>query len=162
MLLDSGDPIDYVGPQAPPPDGTYWFGTTTFGQDVYAQFVHGLRVDLPRGRRSAASIAAVIGMVVGFLAGYRGGLIDEILNMLTNVVLVIPALAVLHDHQRLPGGAQRRRAGRCSSALTSLALGGARDPRADVLAADPGVRGPGPAQRQRHAGGSCSARSRPT
>ena len=26
-----------------PPDSTYWFGTTTFGQDVFAQFVHGLR-----------------------------------------------------------------------------------------------------------------------
>jgi peptide/nickel transport system permease protein len=34
-------------------------------------------------------------MVVGFLAGYRGGMTDEILNMFTNIVLVIPALAVL-------------------------------------------------------------------
>ena len=29
-------------------------------------------------------------MTVGFVAGYRGGLVDEVLNMLTNVVLVIP------------------------------------------------------------------------
>ena len=40
-------------------------------------------------------IAAVIGMLVGFTAGYRGGIVDDILNMLTNVVLVIPTLAVL-------------------------------------------------------------------
>ena len=40
-------------------------------------------------------LAAVIGMVVGFVAGYRGGWIDEILNMITNVFLVIPTLAVL-------------------------------------------------------------------
>ncbi|MFD9500304.1 ABC transporter permease [Streptomyces sp. NPDC060035] len=94
MLLDNGNPNEYVGPQASAPDGTYWMGTTTFGQDVYAQFVHGLRSTFLVGVVGGA-IAAVIAMLVGFLAGYRGGLVDEILNMLTNVVLVIPALAVL-------------------------------------------------------------------
>ncbi|MFG2589027.1 ABC transporter permease [Streptomyces sp. NPDC048438] len=94
MLLDNGNPNEYVGPQASAPDGTYWMGTTTFGQDVYAQFVHGLRATFLVGVVGGA-IAAVIAMVVGFLAGYRGGVTDEILNMLTNVVLVIPALAVL-------------------------------------------------------------------
>ncbi|MFE6038523.1 ABC transporter permease [Streptomyces sp. NPDC056452] len=94
MLLDNGNPNEYVGPQAAPPDGTYWMGTTTFGQDVYAQFVHGLRATFLVGV-VGGGIAAVIAMVVGFLAGYRGGLVDEVLNMLTNVVLVIPALAVL-------------------------------------------------------------------
>ena len=34
-------------------------------------------------------------MAVGFIAGYRGGWTDEILNMITNVFLVIPTLAVL-------------------------------------------------------------------
>ena len=34
-------------------------------------------------------------MFVGFFAGYRGGIVDEVLNMLTNVVLVIPTFAVL-------------------------------------------------------------------
>ena len=37
----------------------------------------------------------MIGVLVGFIAGYRGGLVDEILNMLTNIVLVLPTLAVL-------------------------------------------------------------------
>ncbi len=40
-------------------------------------------------------MAAIVGMTVGFVAGYRGGLVDEVLNMLTNVVLVIPTLMVL-------------------------------------------------------------------
>src|SRR4029453_4924438 len=39
--------------------------------------------------------AAVLGMLVGFTAGWRGGTTDEVLNMVTNVVLVIPTLAVL-------------------------------------------------------------------
>ena len=43
---------------------------------------------LPRGRSAAMAH-------VGFAAGYRGGVVDELLSMLTNVVLVIPTLAVL-------------------------------------------------------------------
>ncbi|WP_327177517.1 ABC transporter permease [Streptomyces sp. NBC_01335] len=93
-LLDTTDPNAYGGPQAAPPDSTYWMGTTTFGQDVYAQFVHGLRATFLVGAVGGA-IAAVVAMLVGFFAGYRGGVLDELLTMVTNVVLVIPALAVL-------------------------------------------------------------------
>ncbi|MFO7249995.1 MAG: ABC transporter permease [Actinomycetes bacterium] len=93
-LLLSGDPNAYVGLAAQAPSAEHWFGTTHFGQDVFAQFVHGLRSTFYVGA-VGGGIAAVIGMVVGFTAGYRGGLVDEILNALTNVVLVLPALAVL-------------------------------------------------------------------
>jgi peptide/nickel transport system permease protein len=93
LTLD-GSPMEYVGPQAHAPDGEYWLGTTTFGQDIYAQFVHGLRSTFLVGALGGG-IAAVIAMLIGFLAGYRGGLTDEILNMLTNIVLVVPTLAVL-------------------------------------------------------------------
>jgi peptide/nickel transport system permease protein len=34
-------------------------------------------------------------MAVGFVAGYWGGWVDEVLNMITNIFLVIPTLAVL-------------------------------------------------------------------
>jgi peptide/nickel transport system permease protein len=94
LLMDSGNPNEYVGPQAAAPNGTYWFGTTTFGQDVFAQFVHGLRATFLVGV-IGGGIAAAIAMVIGFLAGYRGGAVDEVLTMLTNIVLVIPTLAVL-------------------------------------------------------------------
>jgi peptide/nickel transport system permease protein len=40
-------------------------------------------------------IAWLLGAAVGFTAGYRGGWVDDVLNMLTNVVLVIPTLAIL-------------------------------------------------------------------
>ena len=40
-------------------------------------------------------LAWMLGSVVGFTAGYRGGWVDDVLNMLTNVVLVIPTLAIL-------------------------------------------------------------------
>ena len=79
---------------APTTNDGYWFGTTLLGQDVYAQFVNGLRLAFLVGTL-AGGIAAVVGMLVGFVAGYRGGIVDEILNMLTNIVLVIPTFALL-------------------------------------------------------------------
>jgi peptide/nickel transport system permease protein len=88
------DPLEYVGPPSASPSGEWLFGTTTFGQDVFAQFVHGLRSTFFVGA-VAALIAGVIGMVIGFTSGYRGGIADEILNMVTNIVLVLPVLAVL-------------------------------------------------------------------
>lgn len=72
----------------------YWFGTTLIGQDVFAQFVQGLRLAFIVGALGGG-IAAVIGMLVGFTAGYKSGIVDEVLNMLTNVVLVIPTFALL-------------------------------------------------------------------
>ncbi len=93
-FFTSHRPLDYVGPLGKPPSADYPFGTTTFGQDVYAQFVNGLRSTFAVGLLGGG-IAAVIGMSVGFVAGYRGGWTDEILSLITNVVLVIPTLAVL-------------------------------------------------------------------
>jgi peptide/nickel transport system permease protein len=94
-MLTDNPPYDYVNPMgAEPPSSEYWFGTTMFGQDVFSQFVHGLRATFLVGV-VGGGLGTLIGIVVGFTAGYRGGVVDEILNMLTNVVLVIPTLAVL-------------------------------------------------------------------
>lgn len=88
--------LEYGGvlSHAPTTSDGYWFGTTLLGQDVYAQFVTGLRLAFVVGALGGG-IAAAVGMLVGFTAGYRGGIVDEILNMLTNVVLVIPTFALL-------------------------------------------------------------------
>jgi peptide/nickel transport system permease protein len=87
-------PFEFGYPLGEPPSTEFWLGTTSPGQDVYAQFVYGLRSSFIVGAL-AAVIASVIGMTVGFVGGYRGGVIDDVLSMLTNIVLVIPTLAVL-------------------------------------------------------------------
>ena len=87
-------PLEFSGPTDAPPSSDYWFGTTSFGQDVFSQFVNGLRAAFLVGA-VGGGIAWVLGAVVGFTAGYRGGAVDDVLNMLTNVVLVIPTLAIL-------------------------------------------------------------------
>jgi len=93
-LLTDVNPRAYVGPMSERPSGAYWFGTTFFGQDVFAQFVVGLRATFLVGA-VGGGLATLIGMLVGFVAGYRGGSVDESLNVVTNIVLVIPAFAIL-------------------------------------------------------------------
>ncbi len=92
--LTDADPFEFGFPTGQPPSIEHWLGTTAPGQDVFAQFVYGLRATFIVGA-VAGCVAAIIGMTVGFTAGYRGGIVDDILSMLTNVVLVIPTLAVL-------------------------------------------------------------------
>lgn len=87
-------PYDYVGPSNEAPGSEFWLGTTTFGQDVYTQVVLGLGSTFVVGLLGGG-LATLIGMAVGFTAGYRGGWIDEVLSMLTNIVLTIPQLAAL-------------------------------------------------------------------
>jgi peptide/nickel transport system permease protein len=93
-MLTPYEPLEFGGPTDQAPSSDYWFGTTSFGQDVFSQFVHGLRATFLVGL-VGGGIAWLIGATVGFSAGYRSGWLDDVLNMITNVVLVIPTLAIL-------------------------------------------------------------------
>jgi peptide/nickel transport system permease protein len=93
-LLTKFQPRDYVAPGVQRPSSEFWFGTTSFGEDVFTQFVYGLRATFIVGL-IGGGLGTFIGILIGFIAGYRGGIVDEILNMFTNIVLVIPSLVVL-------------------------------------------------------------------
>ena len=41
-IIRPGDPDALIAPLGQPPSAQWWFGTTSFGQDVFAQFVYGL------------------------------------------------------------------------------------------------------------------------
>ena len=72
----------------------HYLGTDSFGRDIMAQLLYGLRSSMIVGLL-AGSIATLVGILVGFIAGYKGGWTDEALMMLTNIMLVIPTLALL-------------------------------------------------------------------
>ena len=93
-MLTDREPFEFYDALGQPPSSEYWLGTTAPGQDVFTQFVYGLRASFVVGA-IAGSVAALIGMAVGFAGGYLGGVVDDILSILTNVVLVIPTIAVL-------------------------------------------------------------------
>jgi peptide/nickel transport system permease protein len=76
------------------PSGQHWLGTDYFGHDVFAQLVDGLRTSYLVGALGAIC-ASLVGMALGFTAGYRGGLLDEMLQMVTNILIMIPSLVLL-------------------------------------------------------------------
>ena len=53
--LTAHTPLAFTGPTDARPSGAYWFGTTSFGQDVFAQFVYGLRATFLVGPSAAGS-----------------------------------------------------------------------------------------------------------
>jgi len=87
-------PNGLVGPGLAHPNGTYWLGTDNLGHDVFSQLVNGLRDSYFVGALGAVS-AAVVGMALGFVAGWRGGFLDEVIQMFTNILIMIPALVLL-------------------------------------------------------------------
>ena len=74
-----------------PPSGEHLLGTTAYGQDVLAQVVVGARASVALGF-STGVIATIIAVIVGLVSGYVGGWLDEVLSVLSNVFLVLPAL----------------------------------------------------------------------
>jgi peptide/nickel transport system permease protein len=76
------------------PSAQHWLGTDYFGHDVFAQLVYGLRTSYLVGALGALCASAV-GMALGFIAGYRGGMLDNLLQMVTNIMVMIPSLVLL-------------------------------------------------------------------
>jgi peptide/nickel transport system permease protein len=90
----SGDPNAFSRAELQPPSGAHWLGTTQLGQDVLAQVVGGAGATLEIGA-GAGLLATLISIVIGIGGGYAGGIVDEALSLLSNVVLVIPALPLI-------------------------------------------------------------------
>ncbi|MCQ2121519.1 MAG: ABC transporter permease [Fibrobacter sp.] len=69
-------------------------GTDHLGRDYVSLLIAGLRSSLYVGF-VAGIIATCIGVFIGLFGGFRGGWIDEVLNMLTNLFIVIPQFVIL-------------------------------------------------------------------
>lgn len=81
-------------PPALSPSGAHWLGTTSLGQDIWAQLVYGTRQSLVIAL-VAGAFATVLSVLVGVSAAYLGGLADEVLSLLTNVFLVLPTFPLI-------------------------------------------------------------------
>jgi len=73
------------------PSSAHPLGTTAYGQDVLAQVVVGARVSVALGFTTGL-VATILAVIVGLVSGYVGGWLDEVLSVLSNVFLVLPAL----------------------------------------------------------------------
>ena len=61
------------------------------GQDIFSQLVYGTRTSVFWGLGTGL-LVTLLSVVVGLVSGYFGGWIDDVLTLLTNVSLVLPAL----------------------------------------------------------------------
>jgi peptide/nickel transport system permease protein len=77
-----------------PPSAQHWLGTTSLGQDIWAQLVYGTRQSLVIAL-VAGLFATVLSVVVGVSAGYLGGVADDVLSMITSIFLVIPTFPLI-------------------------------------------------------------------
>ena len=76
------------------PSAQHLLGTTQLGQDVLSQVLTGIRLTMIVAL-SVGAIATVIAVIVGVSAAFLGGIWDELLSLVTNIFLVIPALPLL-------------------------------------------------------------------
>lgn len=93
-LIAPGDPNAEVFMPGQGPSAQNWLGTTSYGQDIFAQFVWGARNSLLIAV-VAGLFSTVLSAIIGVTAGYLGGMADGLLSMLTDVFLVIPAFPLV-------------------------------------------------------------------
>ena len=74
-----------------PPSAKHWFGTDSFGFDVFSRVLYATRIDLIIALGGVA-IGIVIGVALGALAGYAGGYADGILMRLVEMFQSFPQL----------------------------------------------------------------------
>lgn len=76
------------------PSWDHWFGTASFGQDVFARVVEGSRISLFVGFMVTA-IGILFGGALGLFAGYYKGWLDSVVRLIISVTLSIPALLLV-------------------------------------------------------------------
>jgi peptide/nickel transport system permease protein len=77
-----------------PPSAAHLLGTTQQQQDVLSQLLAGGRSTMLVAFLAGLA-ATMLSVVIGVTAGYAGGLADDLLSMLANIFLVMPALPLL-------------------------------------------------------------------
>jgi peptide/nickel transport system permease protein len=93
------DPLatDY-GKMLQAPNSFHWFGTDSFGRDVFTRIIYGSRTALWIGFASSF-LGATLGGIIGVTSAYFGGKIDLVLqrfmDLLLSFPLVILALVVV-------------------------------------------------------------------
>ena len=106
ILFGAGAFANYVAPysysaidlnnilHAPTTVAHHYFGTDEIGRDYFSRVIWGIRTSEEVGV-FVAVVSSLIGLIVGAIAGYYRGWIDNILMRITDLVLTLPALAIL-------------------------------------------------------------------
>jgi peptide/nickel transport system permease protein len=81
-----------LGPVSP--NKAHWFGTDQLGRDTLTEMLYAGQISLKIGL-AVALLSTVVGTITGAVAGYFGGWVEQVLMRLTDLFLVVPAIAIL-------------------------------------------------------------------
>ena len=84
------DSMDFMSINEPP-NMTHWFGTDTFGRDIFVRVMYGARISLAVGFM-ASIISLFIGVIYGGISGFAGGKTDEIMMRIVDVIYSVPMM----------------------------------------------------------------------
>ncbi len=94
LFTSVSQPNNRAYPLSLPPSSAHLLGTTAYGQDIWAQLVWGTRETLVVAV-VAGALASVLSVLIGIAAAYLGGIADDLLSLLIDVFLVIPAFPLI-------------------------------------------------------------------
>jgi peptide/nickel transport system permease protein len=94
LLIDAQRASMGANPLSQSPSSAHLLGTEGFGRDVFTLMVLGIPNTFKVGLL-AGGVGVVIGALIGLLAGYYKGFLDTFFSSAADVMLVIPALAIL-------------------------------------------------------------------
>jgi len=83
----------YLNLYESPPSSQFPLGTGNY-KDLLAQLISGIKNSFYIGAM-AALISLAIGVLVGVISGFKGGIIDSSLMLITDVILVLPAILIM-------------------------------------------------------------------
>jgi peptide/nickel transport system permease protein len=91
-LIAPFDPLttDYAA-MLQAPSWSHWFGTDSFGRDVFTRILYGARTALWIGFASSL-LGATLGAIIGVASAYFGGRIDLILQRFMDLLLSFPLI----------------------------------------------------------------------
>ena len=93
-VLAHDNPSAEIYGRAVPLSSRHLLGTTSFGQDMFAQVIYGARPVLIIAF-AVGLLATSVAMIIGVAAAYLGGFWDSVLSLFTDVLLVIPLFPLL-------------------------------------------------------------------
>lgn len=76
------------------PSALHWFGTDSFGRDIYSRVIWAFRVDLQIAV-FATVFSVLFGTVTGALVGFFGGVLDMIVGRIIDVIVIFPFLVLI-------------------------------------------------------------------
>lgn len=93
-IIYTVDPTRMVAPPEQPPSSKYPLGTDSYGRDLLAQLLNGIRNSLYIGL-TASIISLAIGVAIGAISGFRGGITDSFLMLVTDVIYALPSIMLM-------------------------------------------------------------------